>query len=433
MKRGLLLFFLFLLSISQCGAQQWRERMIASSTYNASYPDSNHYSYTGFRGLLSSPSRVGVDFDTNRTKWGAGWAWKNMTTCTYDNHNKKIGTLYNTRRNSYTYYWSGNLASTRTEDRDSASGSWVWIRTDYHTYDIHGRIISDSYMDTAAPATALKMIDSFEYSAGMHDNLSDSVISYSYSQNQTDKQLTVNTFWPNNKLARVNTYIWQGGWVSNPGGAPSSYDTSGQNTYTAYYTNVFYNTNTYVGFDSMYYDSAHRLTQSFSFQYDFYMTCGQLQNYSTYRTFFAYDSLGNYDSITTIADYSRSYNYTGNPNDTIITHFWYESLWDTSHINTNQTDTTTRPSGILSIDKEKTLCVYPNPSQGYFSIRFDAVRNGDISLTLNSLSGQIVSNTYSTATVGSNTLLYDAPLASGIYIYTLHVDGKSIKGNLIIE
>ena len=82
---------------------------------------------------------------------------------------------------------------------------------------------------------------------------------------------------------------------------------------------------------------------------------------------------------------------------------------------------------------ESTIEVYPNPSSGLFSLKFNQIKAGPYNLKVRNMLGQVVYNNTINLNVNGNNLLDLSTLTKGAYI--LNVSGESIElnENIIIK
>ena len=78
---------------------------------------------------------------------------------------------------------------------------------------------------------------------------------------------------------------------------------------------------------------------------------------------------------------------------------------------------------------------YPNPFTGTTSINVNLSKSAQVSLVVNSLTGQVVSNVnYGVMGTGAQTLTFDASnLTSGIYFYTVTIGDQKATNKMIIK
>ena len=78
---------------------------------------------------------------------------------------------------------------------------------------------------------------------------------------------------------------------------------------------------------------------------------------------------------------------------------------------------------------------YPNPFTGTTSINVNLNNSAQVSLVVNSLTGQVVSTVnYGVMGTGAQTLTFDASnLTSGIYFYTLTIGDQKATNKMIIK
>jgi hypothetical protein len=78
---------------------------------------------------------------------------------------------------------------------------------------------------------------------------------------------------------------------------------------------------------------------------------------------------------------------------------------------------------------------FPNPFTGSTSINVNLNKSAQVSLVVNSLTGQVVSNVnYGVMGAGAQTLTFDASnLNSGIYFYTVTIGDQKATNKMIIK
>jgi hypothetical protein len=83
----------------------------------------------------------------------------------------------------------------------------------------------------------------------------------------------------------------------------------------------------------------------------------------------------------------------------------------------------------------KTITNYPNPFNGETKIDFNMSKSANVSLVVNSLTGQQVSNVnYGVMGAGVQTITFDASnLTSGVYFFTLTTGDQKATGKMIIK
>jgi hypothetical protein len=93
-------------------------------------------------------------------------------------------------------------------------------------------------------------------------------------------------------------------------------------------------------------------------------------------------------------------------------------------------------TGITGINKTETmnnLLVYPNPSNGTFTIKFDAKPASNTRISLLNLLGQEVWTESQTLKMGEQELSINTKLSDGVYILRLQNDGEQMVKNIIIK
>jgi hypothetical protein len=93
--------------------------------------------------------------------------------------------------------------------------------------------------------------------------------------------------------------------------------------------------------------------------------------------------------------------------------------------------------GVQEAAKTSKLAItnYPNPFTGTTSINVNLNKSAQVSLVVNSLTGQVVSNVnYGVMGAGTQTLTFDGSnLTSGIYFYTLTIGDQRATNKMIIK
>ena len=90
-------------------------------------------------------------------------------------------------------------------------------------------------------------------------------------------------------------------------------------------------------------------------------------------------------------------------------------------------------SGIEGINLGKSLLLYPNPSNGHFSIQFSLIEARPMKVTIvNILGDQVLTESYQT--IKNQTLDYDmTEVASGIYFIVLQSEGETVTRKMVIR
>ncbi len=90
---------------------------------------------------------------------------------------------------------------------------------------------------------------------------------------------------------------------------------------------------------------------------------------------------------------------------------------------------------VVPFDIPNQTMAYPNPTQGFVGIVFEAPRKGDVDIQLTDLNGRVIEITQeSLNNGGKHYLQFDlAPLNTGVYILDILMDGESIYTERIIK
>jgi PKD repeat protein len=94
------------------------------------------------------------------------------------------------------------------------------------------------------------------------------------------------------------------------------------------------------------------------------------------------------------------------------------------------------PTGIAEDDiLERSVNVFPNPSNGLFEVQFDLERSSKVSLILRDVSGRIVSQTMPSNNLsGSVKILMDVSgVSSGLYLLSIDADGKQTTRKVFVR
>jgi hypothetical protein len=87
-----------------------------------------------------------------------------------------------------------------------------------------------------------------------------------------------------------------------------------------------------------------------------------------------------------------------------------------------------------ALDAANASIIYPNPAQNNATLLVGLSDNSNVSITVMSITGQIVKNTVSQGQIGSNNINFDlSGLATGIYMVNVKVGEVSSTKKLIIE
>ncbi|MFO7811234.1 MAG: T9SS type A sorting domain-containing protein [Candidatus Delongbacteria bacterium] len=88
----------------------------------------------------------------------------------------------------------------------------------------------------------------------------------------------------------------------------------------------------------------------------------------------------------------------------------------------------------LTVEDCKLYQNYPNPFNSMTQIKFALAKTADVKLSVYNISAQVVSQlARGTMNAGHNAVDFDgSKLNSGIYFYTLEVDGKTMTKKMVL-
>src|SRR5690606_20748061 len=98
----------------------------------------------------------------------------------------------------------------------------------------------------------------------------------------------------------------------------------------------------------------------------------------------------------------------------------------------------TTNGGALAVDnlteQDITLMVFPNPSNGIFSVVFNSSHNGPTPVVIADISGRVVFETLVNTTYGNNEFVFDQQqLSSGIYFVKAGQSENARYSKIIIQ
>jgi hypothetical protein len=90
--------------------------------------------------------------------------------------------------------------------------------------------------------------------------------------------------------------------------------------------------------------------------------------------------------------------------------------------------------GVDELPIATVFTAYPNPANDQFTVQYNLINDGNVSLVVTDIAGKVVVNeNYGNQTSGNYSKVLSADgLSNGVYFYTLNVDGQSITRKLTV-
>lgn len=90
--------------------------------------------------------------------------------------------------------------------------------------------------------------------------------------------------------------------------------------------------------------------------------------------------------------------------------------------------------GMVENNVANIFTAYPNPANDMFTVQYNLVRDGNVSLTITDITGKVVmSNDFGIQNAGEHkTQINSEELSNGVYFYTLTVDGVSMTKKITV-
>jgi hypothetical protein len=147
---------------------------------------------------------------------------------------------------------------------------------------------------------------------------------------------------------------------------------------------------------------------------------------------------------------NNSATYPYNPNDklTIIgasagaSYFYYFYDWEVVSANSTCSSAMTSVFAVVSsclniaenVLFKKSIKLFPNPNNGSFDLEFETIDEGNLSINMTNLLGQIVFEDQVHHSVGKNTIsINQNKLAKGVYLMNMVYEGKNYISRMIVE